>query len=209
VTDFWNNYGTDFLQRLLEHVAMVLGSVFVAALIAFPLGFVVWDRPATRGFLLGICNVMQTVPGLALLAFLMPMLGIGWPPTVAALVLYTMLPMLKGTLTSFGAVAKELREVGMVFGLTRAQMVWHIMIPQSAPFLVAGLRTSLVWAVSLATLGAFIGAGGLGDFINRGIALNDTRLVLLGAVPAALLAVSLDAALGRVELWAHRWRSGE
>lgn len=207
--EFWQTYGTELLQRLAEHTLMVLSSVTVAALLAFPLGFCVWEIPNLRAFLLAICHVLQTVPGLALLASLIPLLGIGWPPTVAALVVYTLLPMLKGTLTSFSAVPRELREVGMVFGVNRFQMVWLILIPQSAPFLIAGLRTSLVWAVSLATLGAFIGAGGLGDFINRGIALNDGRLVLLGAVPSALLAVGLDSVLSWVEDCAFRWRNGE
>jgi osmoprotectant transport system permease protein len=206
--EFVENYGPEFGLRLAEHLGLVLGSVLVAALIAFSLGFTLWDQPRWRSGLLAVCNGVQTIPGLALLAFLLPVLGIGWPPTLVALVLYTMLPILRATLTSFAAVPQDLQEAGILLGMSRSQLVARVMIPQSAPFLVSGLRTALVWGVSLATLGAFIGAGGLGDFINRGIALNDTRLVLLGAVPAAGLAMGLDALLGWTETRAQHWRTG-
>lgn len=205
---FLENYGSEFWLRLGEHLGLVLGSVLVSAVIGFSLGFLVWNQPRSRSITLSICNALQTIPGLALLALLLPVLGIGWLPTLVALVLYTMLPMLRNTITSFASVPLELREVTRQLGFTPAQVWWHLMIPQSAPFLVSGLRTSFVWAVSLATLGAFIGAGGLGDFINRGIALNDMRLILLGAIPAAGLALTFDGVLGRLEARAQLWKEG-
>ena len=191
---------TDLLLRLLgEHLALTGTAVLLAILTAVPLGVAVSRRRALRP-LLTVAGVLQTIPGLALLALLIPLLGLGWANAIAALFLYALLPILQNTATGLDEVDASLLEAGRGMGLTEGQLLRHVLLPLAMPTILAGVRTSTVISVGVATLAAFIGAGGLGEPIVTGLALNDTRLVLLGAVPAAALAVLVDlglAALGR------------
>lgn len=191
----------DLLLRLLgEHLALTGTAVLLAILTAVPLGVAVSRRRALRP-LLTVAGVLQTIPGLALLALLIPLLGLGWGNAITALFLYALLPILQNTATGLDEVDASLVEAGRGMGLTEGQLLRHVMLPLALPTVLAGVRTSAVISVGVATLAAFIGAGGLGEPIVTGLALNDTRLVLLGAIPAAALAVLVDlglAALGRL-----------
>jgi len=190
------------LGRLLgQHVVLVLISVVLAALLAIPLGILVTRYAALRRPLLGGASVLQTVPSLALLAFLIavPGLGLGAESAIVALVLYAILPILRNTFTGLDTVDPELVEAARGLGLTRRQILLHVQLPIALRTILAGLRTAAVISVGIATLAAFIGAGGLGQPIVEGLYLNDTALVLSGAIPAALLALAVDGLLGVVE----------
>jgi osmoprotectant transport system substrate-binding protein/osmoprotectant transport system permease protein len=186
---------------LLEHLALVFLAVAAAALLAIPTGVLITRFPALRGPLLGGASILQTVPSLALLAFLIavPGLGLGVPSALVALVLYAVLPILRNTFTGLDSVDPELIDAARGMGLTPRQVLLRVQLPLATRTILAGLRTAAVIAVGVATLAAFIGAGGLGEPIIEGLYLNDTALVLSGAVPAAALALAVDGALGWLE----------
>ncbi len=197
----------EVVLRLVQHLELVGIALVIATGIGFGLGLALASRPRLAQAALMTANVVQTIPSLALLAFLLPFLGIGARPAITALALYAVMPVLRATLT---VVQDEggLPAIGTALGLRPVEILWRIKIPQGLPLLVSGLRTAAVWSVGTATLSAFIGAGGLGEFINRGISLLDPALMLLGAVPAALLALGIDLVLGILEEDARRWRNG-
>lgn len=203
--------GTDFALRLAEHVQLSLGGLLLAMAIAIPLGVVAASRKSLRVGVLAISNVLMTIPSLAMLSFLLPVLGLGFLPAVVALTVYALLPMLQNTVTGLMQVDPVYRQVADALAMTRWQRLWRIELPLAAPLIMAGVRTSAVWTVGIATICAFIGAGGLGDFINRGLALSNSALLLIGAVPSALLAMSFDRWLAGVSLAltrrrGRRWR---
>ena len=175
-------------------------------LLGVPLGVWILRAERLRGAVLGGASVVQTIPSLAMLAFLLPFLGIGAQPAIVALTLYALLPIVRNTYTGLSSVPPALREAASGLGFTRRQRLWIVELPLALPIVVAGVRTAAVIGVGIATLAAFIGAGGLGDFINRGLALNDARLVLLGALPSAVLALLIDRAIGIAEAWLRAGR---
>ena len=199
----------EVLLRLVQHLELVGIALAIAVSIGFGLGLVLAPHPRWARSALMTANVVQTIPSLALLAFLLPLLGIGAAPAICALALYAIMPILRNTLTVLQDESQNLAAIGLALGLTPREILWRIRIPQGVPLLVSGLRTAAVWSVGTATLSAFIGAGGLGEFINRGISLLDPALMLLGAVPAALLALGIDLLLGALEGDARRWRNGD
>ncbi len=182
-----------------RHLALTVGSVVVAALLAVPLGVWLTRRRRWAGLVLGVAGVIQTVPSLALLAFMIPVLGLGLDAAYAALILYALLPILRNTYTGILEVDGDVVEAAVGMGLTPGQVLRRVELPLAARTIMAGVRTATVITIGVATLAAFIGAGGLGEPIVTGLALNDTRLILAGAVPAALLALAADFVLGRVE----------
>jgi osmoprotectant transport system permease protein len=185
----------------LEHVVLVAIAVAIAAALAIPLGVLITHVPALRRPLLGGASVLQTVPSLALLAFLIavPWLGLGVASAIVALVLYAVLPILRNTFTGLDSVDPELIDAARGLGLTPRQVLLRIQLPLATRTILAGLRTAAVISVGIATLAAFIGAGGLGQPIVEGLYLNDTALVLSGALPAAVLALAVDGLLGLAE----------
>ncbi|MCB9896708.1 MAG: ABC transporter permease subunit [Planctomycetes bacterium] len=195
--------------RLLgEHLWLTGFAVLLATLFAVPLGIALARRETAAKVVLGAAGVIQTVPSLALLAFMIPVLGIGATAALAALFLYALLPILRNTYTGLREVDADLVKAARGLGLTDAQVLRHVELPLAMRTIMAGVRTSAVISVGVATLAAFIGAGGLGEPIVTGLQLNDTRLVLAGAVPAALLAVVVDALLGYLERHASAVRVG-
>lgn len=188
-------------QKLAEHLILTGVATAVAVVIGVPLGVLILRYGALRGTVLGAAGVVQTVPSLAMLAFLLPFFGIGVKPALFALTLYALLPIVRNTYTGLSSISPAVLEAADGVGFNRWQRLRMVEIPLALPVILAGIRTAAVIGVGIATLSAFIGAGGLGDFINRGLALNNTRLVLLGAVPAAVLALLLDFAIGLIEEW--------
>ena len=187
------------LQLLGRHVLLVTVSMAVALLVAVPSGLALerWRRGA-EGTIRGV-GLLQTIPGIALLAFMLPWLGIGVVPALVALFLYSLFPILRNTYTGVRDAAPAAVRAATALGMTASQILRDVRLPLAAPVIMAGVRTAAVINVGTATLAAFIGAGGLGDPIVAGLALADARLVLSGAIPAALLALAVDVALGSLE----------
>jgi osmoprotectant transport system permease protein len=185
-----------------EHLVLVVSSVALALLIALPLGLAIQSHPRWRRLVLGLANAVQTIPSLAIFGLLLtvPLLGgIGPTPAVVALTLYALLPLLRGLLTGLQQVPPGLKQAGQALGLSGGQVLRYVELPLALPSLMAGLRVAAVIAVGVATIGAAIGAGGLGVFIFRGIATVNNTLLLAGALPAAAIALAADACLGALE----------
>jgi osmoprotectant transport system substrate-binding protein/osmoprotectant transport system permease protein len=182
-----------------RHIQLVAISLLVAIVIAIPLGLGL-ERFATgaEGVIRAV-GVLQTLPGIALLAFMIPLLGIGVVPALVALVLYSLYPIVRNTYTGVRDADPSAVSAAHALGMTDGQVLRQVRLPLAAPVIMAGVRTAAVIDVGTATLAAFIGAGGLGEPIMAGLALSDTRMILSGAIPAALLAIAVDAGLAIVE----------
>ncbi|GFE79065.1 amino acid ABC transporter permease [Steroidobacter agaridevorans] len=189
-------------QRTREHLAMVGISLGLAVLVAVPLGIVAFYRRGVGRVVFTIADILQTLPALALLVFLIPWLGIGYAPAIVALFLYSVLPILRNTHTGLADIPRDLRESAEALGLPRIARLRYVELPLAARSMLAGVRTAAVINVGTATLGALIGAGGYGQPILTGIRLDDTNLILEGAVPAALLALLVQWVFGWIE---RRW----
>jgi osmoprotectant transport system permease protein len=182
-----------------RHVLLVTASLGAALALAVPLGLVLERlRRGAEAVIRGI-GVLQTIPGIALIAFMIPLLGIGVVPALVALFLYSLYPILRNTYTGVRHAAPDAVGAALALGMTPRQILRHVRLPLAAPLIMAGIRTAAVINVGTATLAAFIGAGGLGDPIAAGLALSDTRMILSGALPAAALALVVDGALGVCE----------
>lgn len=201
-TSFWQ-YLWDSRRTILSltarHLVLVAVSLLAAIVIAVPLGLLLDSAPRSAESVIRTVGLMQTVPSIALLAFMLPLLGIGIVPALVALFLYSLYPILRNTHTGLRDAAPAAVAAGTALGMTRGQVLRQIRLPLAAPVIMAGIRTAAVINVGTATLAAFIGAGGLGDPIVAGLALSDRRMILSGALPAALLALLVDWSLGLVE----------
>jgi osmoprotectant transport system permease protein len=189
-------------ELTLEHLVLVLIAMAIAIALAVPAGIAATRRPGWRRGAIGFANVMQTIPSLALFGFLIPIPfigGIGKRTAIVALVLYALLPILRNTLAGILGVDAAVRESAVAMGMTPAQVLWQVEMPLAARTILAGIRIATVTTIGAATIAAAIGGGGLGVFIFRGIASVDTGQILAGAIPAALIALTADAALGWVE----------
>lgn len=182
----------EILQKTLRHLQITFISLLLAILIAFPVGVLLSAIPAFSKPVLYIAGLLQTIPSIALLAIMIPLFGIGIVPAVAALFLYALLPILRNTVTGIYSVDPVIKKVASGMGLTKWQKLKYVEIPMAMPAIFAGVKTAAVINIGTATLAAFIGAGGLGEFIVTGLALNDTSLILKGAIPAACLAVLVE-----------------
>ena len=189
----------ELAEKLLQHIYLTLIAIIVAILIGVPLGIIIIRNEKLRSWVLGITSTLQTIPSLALLAFLIPFLGIGVKPTIVVLAIYALLPIVRNTYTGLSGIEEEVLEAADGLGFTASQRLFKIELPLALPVIIAGVRTSTAMTVGITTIAAFIGAGGLGDFITQGLALNDSRLILLGAIPAALLALVLDYIIAQLE----------
>lgn len=208
VPGFWAKlFGSDLLRLSLQHLNLVLVSVGLAVLIGVPLAVVVAPFAGPRALVLGACGLLQTVPSLALLAALISWVDrIGTVPALLALTLYALLPIMRNTCTGLAEVPVGLRQAGRALGFSRTQSLRLIELPLALPTVVAGIRTATSIAVGTATIAAFIGAGGFGERIVTGLALNDKQLLLAGALPAALLALAFEALFGLLALVLRRRR---
>lgn len=187
------------LQALLQHLELTALTVALGVLIGVPLGVHIARERFLAGPVLAVVSTIQTVPSVALLGFLIPLYGIGIRPALVALFLYSLLPIVRNTFAGVSQVDASAIEAARGMGMRDGQILLHVTIPQSLPVLMAGIRTAAVLSVGVATLAALIGAGGLGTFIFRGIAMVNSKIVLAGAIPAAVLALVLDGLLALVE----------
>ncbi|PYR85364.1 MAG: glycine/betaine ABC transporter substrate-binding protein [Acidobacteria bacterium] len=189
-------------QLTLEHLVLVGLSILIAAGIGLPLGVLMTRKPGLSGPILTLANAVQTIPSLALFGFLIPLPfigGIGARTAIVALVLYSLLPIIRNTFTGISGVDPAIREAGRGMGMTDLQLLWSVEIPLALSVIFAGLRVATVLCVGIATIAAAVGAGGLGMFIFRGVSMVDSRLILAGAIPAAALALIADFGLGAIE----------
>jgi osmoprotectant transport system permease protein len=194
----------EIISETGHHLLLVGVSILIATAVGVPLGIFLTRRPAWSQLVLGTASVMQTIPSLALFGFLIPVPvigGIGARTAMVALTLYALLPVLRNTVTGIAGVDPAIREAGRGMGMTDGQLLWRVELPLAASVILAGIRVATVISIGVATIAAAIGAGGLGVFIFRGVAMVDNRTILAGALPAAGLALAADFALGALERW--------
>jgi len=201
---FIHQQSDKLVQQTLTHVGLTFLSLCLALLIGVPLGILITRQRRLAAFVLGLAGVLQTVPSIALLGFLIPVLGIGVGPALVALFLYALLPIIRNTYVGITEVSPTLREAARGMGMTDFQVLTRLELPLALPVLFAGIRTATVINVGVATLAAYVAAGGLGEFIFGGIALNNPTMILAGAIPAALLAVLFDFLLAKVQQFSGR-----
>ena len=197
-----DQYQPQLIARIGEHFWLVGAAMFIAAAIAVPAGILLTRQPKIERWVLGFTNAVQTIPSLALFGFLIPLPvigGIGPRSAIVALVLYALLPIVRNTYTGIKEVDPAVREAALAMGMTDGQILRMVELPLAARTIMAGLRVATVTGVGVATVATLIGAGGLGDFIYRGLQTVNSNLILLGAVPAALMALGADFGLGLVE----------
>jgi osmoprotectant transport system permease protein len=196
-------WAPDLWRLTLQHLGLVFGSLALAAAAGVPLGVWAWRRPAWAVWVLGAVGVLQTIPSLALLAFLIALMGaIGFAPALVALFLYALLPIVRNTHAGLGAVPQGLSLAARALGMTHRQVLWSVQLPLARPLVWAGIKTAAIINVGTATMAAFIGAGGLGERIVSGLAVNDTATLLAGALPAAVLALLVQFGFDAAE---RRW----
>jgi osmoprotectant transport system permease protein len=185
-----------------EHLWLVGISMLLAILIGVPLGILLTRRPKWKAFVLGSTNVVQTIPSLALFGLLLPLPWLGARAdrlAILALALYALLPVVRNTYVGISGISAPVREAAIAMGLTSGQLLWHVELPLALPVMLAGIRVAAVITIGVATIAAAIGAGGLGEFIFRGIAMVDNGVILAGAIPAALMALAADLLLSGFE----------
>ncbi|WP_293312697.1 ABC transporter permease/substrate-binding protein [Pedobacter sp. UBA5917] len=187
------------LSQTLQHVGLTFISLLFAIAIGLPLGILIARKRKLSGTVLGIAGVLQTVPSIALLGFMIPVLGIGAKPAIVALLIYALLPIIRNTYTGIIGIDLHVKEAARAMGMSKSQILLKVELPLAMPVILAGIRTATVINVGVATLASFIAAGGLGEFIFGGISLNNTNMILAGAIPAALLAIILDALLSLIQ----------
>ncbi len=197
----------DIVMAAGQHLRLTFLSLAIANAIAIPLGILITRYKKIAEVVLGVNSVMQTIPSIALLGFLLPFFGIGTLPAVIALTIYGLLPIMRNTYTGIKEVDPVLIEVGTGMGMTSWQILFMVELPLAFPVIMAGIRTAGVIIIGTATLSALIGAGGLGDLIFRGIATVNTQLVLAGAIPAAFFAVSFNFLVFLLERKSRRGRA--
>ena len=171
---------------------LTFAALFLAILFAVPLGILLYWQPTISKPIVYVTGLLQTIPSIALLAMMIPLLGIGFVPALVALFLYALLPILRNTITGLQSVDPILKNVAEGMGMSSSQQLRWVEFPLASPVILSGIRTASIINVGTATLAAFIGAGGLGEFIVAGLALNDSKLILQGAIPAALLAILME-----------------
>ncbi|NDJ20221.1 ABC transporter permease subunit [Nostoc sp. B(2019)] len=196
---FLVKYAPEILQHTLEHLFLVGIAISIAIFVGIPLGILITRKTYLRQPILGIANVLQTIPSLALFGLLIPIAGIGVVPAIIALTLYSFLPIIRNTYTGITSVDPAIREAGKGMGMTDIQLLLQVEIPLAMGVILAGVRVATVIAIGIATIAAAIGAGGLGVFIFRGISVVNDQLILAGAFPAAVIALLADLIIGWIE----------
>ena len=202
VLEFIAQNHVEVLELTVQHLWLVAASIFLAVLIGIPLGILITRHPVLSKPILGGANIIQTIPSLALFGFLLPAPWIGARAdrlAILALTLYALLPLIRNTCTGISGVDRAVVEAGRGMGMTDRQLLLRVELPLALSVIIAGIRVAAVISVGLATIAAAIGAGGLGEYIFRGLAMVNNQVILAGAIPAALLAILADQALGWLE----------
>lgn len=199
-TYYFRENGMYVLEQFMTHFLISIYGVLLAALIGIPIGIFIAKNAKLAGPIITVANIIQTIPALALMAMLMLVLGLGKTTVIVTVFLYSLLPIIKNTYTGILNIDKSLTDAGRGMGMTRQQVLYMIELPLSLSIIITGIRIALVIAIGITAIGAFIGAGGLGDIIIRGTNATDgTAIILAGAIPTALMAVIVDVVLGWLE----------
>lgn len=199
---FFSAHRMEILQSTGEHLWLVAISMLLAIAAGVPLGIAVTRKPWLSKPILGSANVAETIPSLALFGFLLPVPWLGSRAdrlAIAALAVYALLPIIRNTIAGIQGIDPSVREAARAMGMTDSQILLRVELPLSLPVLLAGIRVATVWTIGIATIAAAVGAGGLGEFIFRGLAMVDNRVILAGAIPAAVLALVADIIFGLFE----------
>ncbi|QCK15119.1 ABC transporter permease/substrate-binding protein [Mangrovivirga cuniculi] len=196
--EFVKNQWLEIMSQTYEHLYLTIISLLIACFLGILTGIFISQKEKFASSVISVVNVIQTIPSLALLGFMIPLLGIGKIPAITALFLYALLPIVRNTYTGITNVDPAITEAGRGMGMTENQILFQVKLPLALPVIFAGIRTASVINVGVATLSALIGAGGLGEFIFKGIQLNNSYMILAGAIPASLLALAFDFSLGQL-----------
>ena len=199
---FFIEHRAEILEATANHMTLVITAMVFAIGIAVPLGMLIVHRPTLRNIALGLASIFQTIPSLALFGFLIPIPfigGIGRRTAIVALILYALLPILRNTYVGLTGIDPAVLEAAEAMGMTQSQILWRVRLPLARAVILAGIRTATIITIGVATIAAAIGAGGLGTFIFRGVAMVSDAVILAGAVPAALLAIGADLLLAWLE----------
>lgn len=198
-TEFVSKNYNEILKSLVRHIELVSISILIGILISIPLGIFLTRHKCVAGPVLALAGTIQTIPGLVMLGFALVLIGIGILPAIIVLTLYAILPILRNTYTGITEVDKSYTEASRGIGMTNMQTLFKVEIPIALPTIITGIRLSTVYIVSWATLAGLIGAGGLGDLIWTGLSTYNTKYILAGAVPSAILAFILNGLIGLLE----------
>ena len=204
MTGFLSQYGGEIAELTVEHLWLTGFAMLFATAISIPLGIWLTRAPRWSSPVITVANILQTIPSLAMFGFLLPLPWLGERAAriaIVALTAYAVLPILRNTYAGIRGIDPAVLEVARALGMTGTQRLFKVELPLAASFILAGLRTATVTCVGIATIAAAVGAGGLGELIFRGVASVDNRLILAGAIPAALLALAADGFLGLLEHW--------
>ena len=199
---FFLEHRAEIFEATANHLSLVVIAMVCAIAISVPLGMLIVHRPTLRNIALGLASIFQTIPSLALFGFLIPIPfigGIGKRTAIVALVLYALLPILRNTYVGLTEIDPAVLEAAEAMGMTQRQILWRVRLPLARAVILAGIRTATIITIGVATIAAAIGAGGLGTFIFRGVAMVSDAVILAGAIPAALLAIADDLLLGWLE----------
>ena len=197
--DFILTHQSEIIQKTLQHISLSLSAVFIACLVGIPIGFLIVNKKKLSNIVINIANVIQTIPSLAMFAFALPVFGIGAKPAIFALFLYALLPILKNTLLGIKSVNPAVIQAGRGIGMSKRQIMFKVEIPLSISIIMGGIRIATVTSIGVTTIATLIAAGGLGDFIYRGLSTFNMPMILTGAVLSAILALIADFFLGLLE----------
>lgn len=196
---FFQNYGGQLLTKTWQHLYIATIALILGVVVAIPLGILLTRYPKISGAIIGLASILQTVPAMALLAMMIPIFGIGAKPAIVALFIYSLLPILRNTYLGIKQVDPTLRDAAKGMGMSASQSIIQVELPLAAPVIMAGVRLSATYVIAWTALAAYIGAGGLGDFIFNGLNLYRSDLILGGSIPVIILALIVDFLLGQLE----------
>ena len=196
---FLQEYGGELLINTGEHLYIAFVALLLGVLVAVPLGILLTKVPKVAKFVIGLASIFQTIPSLALLAFMIPLFGIGKVPAIFAMFIYSLLPILRNTYVGMDQVDENLKDAAKGMGMTSWESIRKVEIPMAMPVIMAGIRLSAVYVVAWTTLASYISAGGLGDFIFNGLQLYKIDLILAGTIPITILALLTDLLLAKLE----------
>ncbi|MER2095032.1 MAG: ABC transporter permease [Aerococcus urinaeequi] len=199
--EFIASQGSEVIRLLWEHIYMSLISLGLGVIVAVPLGILLSQVPKVANVVISFVSVLQTIPTLALLALMIPFLGVGKVPAIVALFIYSLLPILRNTYLGMSNVNPDLLDAAKGMGLKRMQIIRQVQLPLAVPVIMAGIRLSTVYVIAWTTLASYIGGGGLGDMIFNGLNLFRPDLILGGTIPVTILAVIVDLVMARIEEW--------
>ncbi|RMC49672.1 ABC transporter permease [Lactobacillus sp. ESL0228] len=199
MTSFFAQHGSELIVKTWQQIYISASALILGIIVAVPLSVVLLKFPRTAKVVISIASVLQTIPALALLAMMIPFLGVGPIPAVVALFLYSLMPILRNTYVGLTSVNQNTIDSARGLGMTRIQIITQVDIPLAMPVIMAGIRLSAIYVIAWATLASYIGAGGLGDFIFNGLSLFQPNLILGGTIPVIILALLTDYLIGKLE----------